>query len=90
MQEEDDYQDHQQNGLQKRVNHRLDRVPHENRRIIHHRIINAFREILFQLFHRLADSLGKLEGVRARRLKDGEGDGGLVIQQRAQRIATGA
>ncbi len=69
------------------MHHRFDRVPHENGWVIHHCVVNAFGEVFLQFFHRVTDILGKLDGIGSRQLKDRHGNGSLVIEQRAQRVA---
>ena len=49
LQEDDDDDDHQEDRLQQGMHHRLDGMPHENRRIINHRVIHAVGKVLFQL-----------------------------------------
>src|SRR4029077_12388874 len=64
--------------------------PHENRWVIHDRVIDAIGKILLQLRHGLAHILRKLNGVGAGYLKNRNRYRALVIQQRAQRVAGGA
>ena len=87
LEKNDDHNDNQQDGLKECVDHRFNGMAHEDSRVIHHRVIDTVGEIFLQVGHCLADVLGKLEGVRARRLKDRKRHGGFVVQQRAQRIA---
>ena len=65
-------------------------MAHEDRRVIHHREIDSFGEILFQFLHRVAHLLREGDGIGARRLENGQRHCGLVVQQRTQRIAGGA
>ena len=90
LQENNDHDHDQQDRLDQRVHHRLDGVPHEDRRVIDHRIIHAVGKILLQFLHRLADVRRELEGVGAGRLEDRQGHGGLVVQQRTQRVTVRA
>ena len=68
----------------------LDGVPHEHGRIIDDGVIDAFGEVFLQLLHGGADVLGQFEGVGAGHLEDGDGDGGLVVQERFEAVAAGA
>ena len=68
----------------------FNRVPHENRRVIHDGIINSFREIFLQLFHLRANVFGKFQRVRAGRLENRDGHRRFVVQQRAQAITARA
>ena len=51
---------------------------------------HALGHVLRQLSHGGADLVGDLERVGAGRLEDGDGDGGLVVEQRAEGIFAGA
>ena len=87
LQKEDDDDHHQHHGFEQRVDHRLDRA--DARRPSDRRPPNSRGRpgsFFFSSSIVAADVLGKLDGVRAGRLEDGDGDGRLVVQQRAQRV----
>ena len=71
-------------GFEQRVDHRLDRLAHEHRRVVDDVVVEALREVLLQLLHRLADVAGELQRVGAGRLEDRNRDGVLVVEQAAQ------
>ena len=90
LEKQDDDQHDQQRGLQQRMHDRLDRVAHEDGGVIHHGVVHAVREVLLQLLHGAPHVGGELQGIGPGRLKDRQGYGGLVVEQRTQGIAVGA
>ncbi len=69
-----------------RVHDGVNRSAHEHRRVVDDPVIDALREIALELLHLRAHMLGDCDGVAAGTLKDGNGGGGLVVEQRTQRI----
>ena len=72
------------------MNHGFNRMPHEHRRVVHHRVVHAVGEVFLQLLHRAANARGEFERIGAGSLEDRQRDSRLVIQQRAQCVAVGA
>ncbi len=72
------------------MDHRLDRGANELRGVVDDVVGDTVRHILLQLLHGLADIVGDLDRIGARRLEDRNCHCGLVVQQRAQCIVGGA
>ncbi len=72
------------------MDHRFDRCAHELRRVVGDAVFQAFRHVLVQLFHRLADVGRDIERIGARCLEHTHADGRIVVQQRTQRVVGGA
>jgi hypothetical protein len=89
LQEDDDHQHHQGDGLQQGGDHRLDAGPYELGRVIDDAVLHRGRKVLGQFGHGLAYLLRNVQCVGARRLEDGNGHGGLVVEQGAQAIFGG-
>jgi hypothetical protein len=85
-QEQDHHQHDQRDGFEQRVDHGLDGGADELGRIIDDRIVHAFRHVLLQLGHGCTHIVGDRNRVRSGRLKDRNGHGRLVVEQRAQRV----
>ncbi len=69
-----------------RMHHGLDRVAHEDGRVIDDAVIEPVREILLQFLHGRADAIGDFDRVGAGSLEDRNGHGRLVVEQRAQTV----
>ena len=89
LQEQDDHQHHEDQGFEQRVHDRFDGAADKDRRVIGDAVIHARREILFQLGHLAAHIVGDVDGVGTGALENRNRNGGLVIDQRAQRILAG-
>ena len=70
--------------------HRVDRLADEDRRVVDDAVVHARREGLLQPLHRRVHVVGGLERVGAGTLEDADRDGGLVVEEAAQRVAVGA
>ncbi len=68
------------------MDHRLDRAAHENRRVVDDIVVEPFRKIFLQLLHRRTNRVGRRNSIGAGQLRDRNGHGGLVIEERPQRI----
>ena len=90
MQEQDDDDDDEHYGFKERDDHSFDGAANEDGGVVHHRVVEALREVLLKLIHRGADIRGELERVRTGRLEDGNRDGLLVVEQGTERVAGGA
>ena len=86
LQEEDDDDHDQRDRFQQRMDDGLDRGADELRGVVDDVVFDIVGHVHLDLFHHRADVVGDLDGVRARSLEDGNGDGRLVVQQRPQRI----
>ena len=84
LQKENDHDDDHQRSEEQRVDHLADRIAHEQCRIVHGRPFDALREPGLQVGHLRANGAGERQRVRARRLEHHDGDGRLVVEQRAQ------
>jgi len=90
LQKENNNNHDQEDRFNQRVNDGLDGMPHEHGRIIDDRKIDALGKILFQFLHGVTDIGGKLQGVGAGQLEDGNRHRRFIIQQRAQRVTVRA
>ena len=86
LQEHDHHQHDQHDGLADGVDHRVDGLLDELRRVVDDGVFDAGRKPLRQLGHQVGDALGGVEGVRARPLEDGERDRRVVIEIGIRRI----
>src|SRR5437660_5134670 len=65
-------------------------MAHENGWVIDNGVVHAVGKILLQLLHGVPNAGGELEGISARHLKNGNGNSGLVIEERTEGVAGGA
>ena len=72
------------------MHHRFDGAAYKDGRVIGDAIIHARRKALFQLGHLAAHIVGDVDGIGAGTLENRNRNGGLVIDQRAQRVLAGA
>ena len=72
------------------MDHRFDGLLHEARRVIDDPVVDAVRKVLLDLLHRLAHVVRQRDGVRLRRLEDGDRHRRLVVEQAAQCVLAGA
>ena len=84
LQEDDDDDDDESDGFEQRMDDGLDGGAHKLRRVIDDLVIDILRHRCLDLFHGGADLVGDLDRVRAGGLEDGNCDGLLVVEQRAQ------
>ena len=84
LQEQDHHQHDQHQGFEQRLDHGLDRIAYEDRRVVHDLVRHAFGEILAELGHGLANRIRELERIGARGLRNRNRDGRLVAEQCAQ------
>ncbi len=66
LQEQDDDEHDQHDRFEQRVEHRVDRLLHELRRVVDDFVLHAIREILAQLFHRRVDVFRRAAGHSSR------------------------
>jgi hypothetical protein len=89
--QEDDHHDHDQHDrLEQGLDHGLDRLAHEDRRVVDDAVLQACGEGLGDLGQLGAHVARELQRVGARRLEDRQRHRDLVVQQRAHRVARGA
>ena len=86
LQEQDHHQHDQDDGFADGLDHRVDRLPDELRRIEENVVFDAGRKALRQLLHQIAHGLRGLKRIRAGALKNGERDRRIVIEIGVRRI----
>ena len=86
LQEHDHHQHDQHDGFADRVDHGVDGLADELRRIEEDVVLDAGRKALRQLGHQSLDAFGGGQRVRARALEDGERDRRVVIEIGVRRI----
>ena len=90
LQEHDDHQHHQDHRFQQGMNDRVDRFAHELGRVVHDAVCRRLPGSPFDSSAIVArTSVGQLQRVGAGRLEDRDGDGRLVVEQRAQGVRIG-
>ena len=70
LQEQNNDQNDQSDGLQQRMDHRFDRCANKLGRVVDDAVVHAIGHILFQFSHGLANVVRDLNSVRARSLKN--------------------
>ena len=71
----------QDHGVAQRFEHFAHRFVDERRRVVRDAVLEAAREALFQLLHFGLNQVGRIQCVRARKLKDRQADGRLCIER---------
>ncbi len=89
LQEQDYHQHHQHNRFKQRLHHGTDRVTHEHGWIVRCRPLHIVREAGGQFGHLVTHGVRQVDGVGPRCLEDTDADRVLVVQLRAQGVATG-
>ena len=72
MQEEENHENDQHDGLKEGVHYFVNRRLHEARRVERHFVFDAGREALGQCFHRRVNLLRHIKRIGARLLIDGD------------------
>ena len=86
MQENDDDQHDQQDGFEQRVDDRHDGFAREQGRVVNDAVINTGREVLLEFLQLRPHRVGRVDGIRPRKLKDHERGGGLAAELRRNRV----
>ncbi len=89
LQEQDHDQHDEQDRLEQRVHHRVDRVAHEDRGVKVGAVAQAGRELLGQLVHLTDHRVAHLQQVGAGRLEHRDDGGGLAVERGLQRVVAG-
>ena len=77
--EDEDDDRHEDEGLDQRVDHALDRGFHEDRRVVHHVVGDILGEARLQRLDRIAHALGRGQRIGAGQLVDLDAGRGLAV-----------
>ena len=86
LQEQDHHEHDQDQRLEQRFDHRIDRGLDELSRIVDDGVVDAGREIPLEAVHLGDDAGGSRQRIRARALEDGERGGVLVVEIGVDRV----
>ena len=84
-QEQEDHDHHQHERLDQGVDHLIDALEHERRRIVGRLVGDALRELGLHALHDRLDAFGRRQGVGAGRLEDGD-QGTRAAVEAAERV----
>jgi hypothetical protein len=89
LEKNDDDKNHHAERFEQGVDDRIDRSPHENGGVVDNRVVDAFREVLFEFRHLGPDLVGDIDCIRAGRLENRDRHREFIIEQRAKPILRG-
>ncbi len=86
LQEQDHHQHDEQHGFEQGRDYGLDRIAHEDRRVVHRAVFDAGRESLRQFVHLVDDGVANGQGIGTGRLENAQRRGVHAVQARTQRV----